>query len=516
MLRCVLRNILLGSVVLLLAACHSDEWGCEVSPQEGTSLKVVIRAQEPSEASLRGVEDLDDNGVITIGERIVDGQRMYSLLVGVVESGRVVSFVTLEEGDLRFQNGNTEAVVRFENLDYNKTYELYAVANYGHYGALTGALAECTANTLLTTTALNAAGDNICSKTKVYPLSLKQSVKLNPGENTVSGELKRTYARLRLNVRNQSTESDLSVTSLSFPSRFTSKAVDLFVEGSAATVSPVPTSADAITPFVPNLTIPQMTDEGRVSEKTIFDTYLFESKDGTYHYSLGLKYSGGEVEKYVVENEAITSLSNIKDGEMYVMYNSNSGRYLYANGNVVSAGTSYLTNNEINHNYVWKFTKTNAYYDYYTIESMGASGYYMQSSKVSNSSVPLVVNPGSSDYFTATTSGKNLRFRSTKNYYFLSVNGSSVVGHNSSNNQNRRNFTLYRVVKQSETGDVSSTVTIPINVVHPTTGVATPIPEIRRNDFIEVLVNVSYNKKSGTIDFEVMDWHQVNGDVTFD
>jgi hypothetical protein len=231
---------------------------------------------------------------------------------------------------------------------------------------------------------------------------------------------------------------------------------------------------------------------------------------------LGLKYTGGEVEKYVVENKAITKLADIKDGEMYVMYSSNSGRYLYANGNSVGAGYSYLTNNELNHNYVWKFTKTNAYYNYYRIESMGATGYFMQSSNVSNTRVPLVVNPGSSDYFTASESGNNLRFRSTKSQYFLSVNGSSVVGHNSSSNQNRRNFTLYRVVKQSEVGSVSRTVTVPINIVNPTTGIASPLTAIRRNDFVETLVNVSYNQKTGDIDFEVVDWDKVNGEVTFD
>jgi hypothetical protein len=182
----------------------------------------------------------------------------------------------------------------------------------------------------------------------------------------------------------------------------------------------------------------------------------------------------------------------------------------------VGAGSNYLTNNELNHNYVWKFTKTNAYYNYYHIESMGATGYFMQSSNVNSSRVPLVVNPSSSDYFTASESGNNLRFRSTRSQYFLSVNGSSVVGHNSSSNQNRRNFTLYRVVKQTEAGSVSRTVTVPINIVNPTTGIASPLTAIRRNDFIEMRVNVSYNTDKGTIDFEVADWDRVNGDVTFD
>jgi hypothetical protein len=57
---------------------------------------------------------------------------------------------------------------------------------------------------------------------------------------------------------------------------------------------------------------------------------------------------------------------------------------------------------------------------------------------------------------------------------------------------------------------------VPINIVNPTTGIASPLTAIRRNDFIEMRVNVSYNTDKGTIDFEVADWDRVNGDVTFD
>ena len=520
MLKFLLRNIFLWCGMLLMAACQADDLGSGGPSQGGTTLRFVVKGQAPVVPSVRGVEDLDDNGTVTAEERILDGQRMYRLMVCMVESGRVISFITLEEDDARFRNNNTEAVVEFVNLDYSKTYELYAVANYGNHGALTGALANLYSSNVLSPPLLNASSDNICNVTSVYPLSLKQQVRLNPGENTVSGELKRTYARLRINVRNQSAEGDLTVTDLTFPTRFTCKSVNLFTEGGAAEVAPVASSAGAVTPFVPNLQIPKIADDGSVSETTIFDTYLLESDGGTYNYSLGLKYTGGEVEKYVVEDNAITKLADIKDGEMYVMYSSNSGRYLYANGNSVGAGYSYLTNNELNHNYVWKFTKVGD--NNYHIESMGATGYFMQSSNVSSSQVPLVVNPGSSDYFTASVSSNNLRFSSTKrqyyysSYYYLAVNGSSVVGHNSSSNQNRRNFTLYRVVKQSEVGSVSRTVTVPINIVNSTTGVSSPLTAIRRNDFVETVVNVSYNQKTGDIDFEVLDWDKVNGDVTFD
>ena len=517
----IIRNIFLLCGMLLLVACQVDDLGNLHTPSGTASLSVVIKGPEHTQLSVRGVEDLNDNGTVTAEERILDGQQMYQLMVCIVESGRVISSYTLTEDDSRFRNGNTEAVVTFVNLDYSKTYELYAVANYGNYGALTGALADFFSSTVLSPPALNASSDNICDVTSVYPLSLKQQVRLNPGENTVNGELKRTYARLRINVRNQSAENDLTVTSLTFPTRFTSKSVNLFTEGGNAEVSPVTTSAGAVTPFVPNMQIRKITDEGSVSEATIFDTYLLESDDGTYNYSLGLKYQREDVEEsFVVSNTPITNVSGIKDGGMYVMYNT-AGAYLYANGNSVGAGTSYRTNNnELNHNYVWKFTKTTG--NNYIIESMGSTGYYMQSSKVSNSSVPLTTNKGNNDYFTVSTSntGNRIYFQSTAStgdwwsYYFLSLsqNGKTVCGNTSS----RRDFYLYEITKNNSAISVSKEISIPISIIDKITGETSPLTSIRRNDFVEMLVNVSYNQKTGEIDYEVWDWDRVNGEVTFD
>ena len=152
----------------------------------------------------------------------------------------------------------------------------------------------------------------------------------------------------------------------------------------------------------------------------------------------------------------------------------------------------------------------------YFIESMGATGYYMQSSQVNNSRVPLTVVPGNSDYFTVSTSGNYLRFLSNRYSYYLSVNNSTVCGHYSNNNQNRRNFYLYKVEKKSVSTKVTHQETIPINIVDKTSGEAVPLTAIRRNDFIEILVNVTYNVKTGEVEYEVSDWDEVNGDVTFD
>ena len=64
---------------------------------------------------------------------------------------------------------------------------------------------------------VTASGNNICNHSTPYPLTLQKDINLTPGTNYVSGELTRTYARLRINVRNQSSMNDLYITNLSFP-----------------------------------------------------------------------------------------------------------------------------------------------------------------------------------------------------------------------------------------------------------------------------------------------------------
>ena len=517
MKRHILHKLLILLGILLLVSCRQDD----SAQTEGTaSLQLNIKALENT-LQTRGVEDLDDDGTVSEEEAILDGRQMYSLWVCLAENGRVVSSVALNENDSRFTNNNTEATVSFDNLDYTKTYELYAVANYGNYGTLTGALANISSSNVLSPPLLNASSDNICNVTSVYPLSLKQQVKLNPGANSVSGELKRTYARLRINVRNQSAENDLSITSMTFPARFTRKSVNLFTEGGNAEATPVATSQGAITPFEPNMQIPKITEDGSVSESTVFDTYLLESDGGTYNYTLGLKYqSENSEETFKVNTTPITNINGIKNGGMYIMYNT-VGAYLYDNGNSVGAGKSYGTDQAPNPNYIWRFTKTTG--NNYTIESMGHTGYYMQSSKVDNSRVPLTTNRGNNDYFTVSNSntGNRIYFQSTastggwwSSYYFLSLSqdGKTVCG----NTNSRRDFYLYEVTMSSNAVSISKEISVPIDLIDKKTGKTSPLTSICRNDFIEMLVNVTYNEKTGTIDFEVTDWDKVSGDVTFD
>ena len=513
MIRRLLPFLAILYSVLMLCGCSEHEYN-EEGLMSGTSLTISFKSADVR-MDTRGIEDLDDNGTVSELEEIVDGRHMYRLAVFLVRDGAVVESAVLEEGDVRMANGNTEATVSFDNLDYSKPYQLYAVANYGDYG--TQASGHLTSVTDVTGSmqVASSASSALCPKSTPYPLTLKKEIALQPGMNTVSGELVRTYARVRINIRNQS-KADLQITDLSFANRFTQSTAPLFEEGGTANAKPTVTSSDAVTPFVKDMIIPGIGEGNSVTESTIFDAYMLESNGGQYQYTLGLKYGGGVTETvYSVDQNYITNPSSVVNGGLYVVYNSNANKYLYDNGsNNLSSATSYMTNGELNHNCVWRFIRTSG--DSYRIESMGRSGYYIRSSAVKNNAVPMTSTPGNNDYFTLSQSGSYSSYmymRSTSSNYYLAVNNNGPVGASSGNS---RRFRLYRVNATTVNSDVSRQATIPVTTVDKQTGESVPMQSIRRNDFVNIVVNVSYNEKSGEIEFEVSDWDEVEGDITFD
>ena len=509
MIRRLLPFLAILYSVLMLCGCTEHEYN-EEGLMSGTSLTILFKSADVR-METRGIEDLDDNGTVSEPEVVIDGRRIYRLAVFLVRDGAVVESVVLEDGDARMANGNTEATVSFDNLDYSKPYQLYAVANYGDYGTQASGHLSSVTDVTGNMQVASSASSALCPKSTPYPLTLKKEIALQPGMNTVSGELVRTYARVRINIRNQS-KANLQITKLSFADNFTQSSAPLFEEGGTANAKPLVTSSDAVTPFVQNMTISGIGEDNSIKESTIFDAYMLESNGGQYQYTLGLKYEGGVSEtKYSVESNYITNPNNVVDGGLYVIYNTNAQKCLYDSGFDNLSSTPYTPGDEPNHNCVWRFIKVSG--NNYRIESMGRSGYYIRSSAVKNNAVPMTSTPGNNDYFTLSQSSTYMRMRSTSGNYYLAVNNNGPVGASSGNS---RSFRLYRVNATTVNSDVSRQATIPVTTVDKQTGESVPMQSIRRNDFVNIVVNVSYNDKSGEIEFEVSDWNEVEGDITFD
>lgn len=69
---------------------------------------------------------------------------------------------------------------------------------------------------------LDAGDDRVC-KMNPQPLVMIRNITLNEGNNNISGELSRTFARVRLEVNNKSTDTFLDISSLAFNGSYASK-----------------------------------------------------------------------------------------------------------------------------------------------------------------------------------------------------------------------------------------------------------------------------------------------------
>ena len=205
-----------------MMACNQESYDQnETATSAGKASLIINIKSSELELISRGIEDLDDDGTISERELYVDGRKMYRLAVYLVEAGNlVVATSILEADDPRFTNGNTEAQVKFINLEYHKSYNLYAIANYDNYNNITAGVSGIDINNITQTHKVNAGSGNLCNSTTPYPLTLKKEILIEPGLNYVSGELSRTNARLRISVSNQSSMKDMHISKLEFPKKF--------------------------------------------------------------------------------------------------------------------------------------------------------------------------------------------------------------------------------------------------------------------------------------------------------
>ena len=54
-----------------------------------------------------------------------------------------------------------------------------------------------------------------------------------------------------------------------------------------------------------------------------------------------------------------------------------------------------------------------------------------------------------------------------------------------------------------------------LRTIDKTSGVVSDVHEIERNDYIRILVEVSYNPDKGDFDFNVNDWETGGDEITF-
>lgn len=587
----IILSITLPFVLSLLGACQREIVPGQTS--EAASLCLDLSVPGLRIESKGNADDpfADDISSWTDWEKVVDGRMMYRLTVFLIEKDTdyLVAYRDIYDGsaDLtassKGPNGwydgssvnvslktSTQAQISFlydhplhkandgssfERLQRGE-YKLLAVANYSAYDTYPGlgggdfntyvngiisefkynqengtekAFASYANYSNLVNYVLTSSSFSFICPAMPQPLTLVKEIELSPGMNTVSGELLRTFSRIRLTVENLS-NVDLTVSSLSFSKNTTKDKTYLFSlpetpdrvyeVGTATADAPVVSSSDAIVPFT-GLTVIDDLASGK-NTQTLFDAYVLESRDlsNNYTYTLDLEYKGeASIPQYEKTSKAISTVAELAaDGNYLFQNQKNQYRFLIA-------GTPYLQTIDVELNdlptpldesMVMKLIRVGS--DQYYIQTQYAGTTYYLGTPGRNTNIPMIPNQSSATVFTAGTANGNLTFLSnttnSSGYDYINVHGGDqdkVMGWGQ--NDGGSQFKLYEVKQVMKAPKYSDPIVL--STIDPVTSVVSPVNTIKRNDFINVLVSVSYNKDFGEFEFEVKPWNEVSGSIEF-
>lgn len=580
---------------LIVVSCHEE--GGNVLLEEEEPVNLTISLKVPRIELTRSVSDDPRNEYDnwTMAEKLVDGRELYHVTLLLVEetTGKLVGIRDIEHGsdhitDATSQYGangfskdgvvdinamtGTEVTFTFlydyprhgecEKLRRGK-FRLLVMANhtaYGNYVGLTNGgtslktLIEGIKNDFDVTNGkgvddffasypaffdfkVQAGTDYLCSKTNPQPLTLVQDLALNPGDNYVEAELKRTYARIRLEVMNNSSSVPLTVNSLSFSDNFAQQETYLFddpdqperkytgFDKSALDID----GTDALTPF-------EATVISASSNSVIFDAYVLESRDDAdagYYYTLNVEYEGKtytsmpEISRTALTLEQVKAeaVNNVEDGNYLVIENKRRAKILYQNAeNYLYQGTKTIDEleQERDYTYLWKLLNvTNDDDSYYLMNAATQNRVgFPKDGKTQITASPTA-------YYEFDTYNGNILLEahnpednsnnSNKRYLNDYGGAGTHIGGYGYDNTNKSDegswFLFYKAVIEKLPAQYQTPILL--ETIDPVTAQVSQVESIKRNDFIDVLVTVAFDEMNGDFKFVVVPWTEKEADIEF-
>ena len=341
------------------------------------------------------------------------------------------------------------------------------------------------------------------------PLSTSVSLSVGAGTNRVSAELVRTCAKLSITVRNNTTNNTIILKDLIFTNK--NPNVGYLFEQSDYSIP------DAVS-FGPFRSITH--SSGAVSdvipqggERTYIQQYMYETATNGAA-DLGFEIVGGlfpdGTDKATVGEVSINTLSfenSFPTGSSFLIKSSNNDLYLYDNNGTLAL-QSLSSFNSIPKGYLWTISGNR---NSATIK--GSSGKYL---KLSSSGASL----GSTTNLKVSTSSGSFKFFYTSgSTYYLTINGSSLTTTTTSTESNTY-WKIATVESKKVTNFQGATVIFDktissLNYINKY-GIPVPLEQIRRNQDVQIVVNIHYNPNSGVLFFETSDWVDDKNETTFD
>ena len=398
---------------------------------------------------------------------------------------------------------------------------------------------------------LNADKTNFSCYPMPMPLVMVQDLYLAPGLNSKILTLNRCYARVRMTVVNNS-ERELKINGLTFSDNFTKTKTFLFNDPNedakeAANPSfikrvydlkqiedkdfatgktpvrrgaPVATNSNLLCSFPAS----GCTVEGLAGNNSavVFDGYVLENRydDSNLQYTLRLEYEGVGGTAYTLSSTTasapgnghyLISTSN-NDSGYYLMWKDALAGTLAGNVKEYSGGNLKSLGDNIPESLVWQLSSSG--YSNYTIGTAGDTKYYM--ADPSESSVTLGTsnnNNSNINTFTFSSNESGYLIRSNgNNKRYLRNDDETLRGDSDSDDAT----TFYLFPGTRKEGSRVYSAPAKLTRIDPETAVVSDVHTIARNDFINIVVTVSYNENSGEFTFEVKDWNDpVNGEIEY-
>lgn len=372
---------------------------------------------------------------------------------------------------------------------------------------------------------IHSGTDGLCSKTNPQPLTLVQDIALNPGDNYVEAELKRTYSRIRLKVMNNSSSVELTVNSLSFSNNFTQQSTYLFDDPdqpdrkyTGLTKSTLDSqSTDAITRFSND---PISIEKS--SDSIVFDAYILESRDDAdegYYYTLDVEYEGKQYElpskiaskestKNEIESNVVSNVANV--ATYFLIKNTSSGKFLYDNGEWLYQGAS-RSDNSYEDNYLWALLKRDD--DTYYFYNKGTGKYMGRPNSSINGQTAMVASHDT--YYNVFEYDGALCIQANGNAGLCLNNWAGSGTHLGGYSQDGNGKHQFYMAQAGGKRDAQYTTPILLKTIDPVTAQVSQAKSIQRNDFIDILVTVAYDEKNGDFKFVVIPWTDKKAEIEF-
>lgn len=496
----------------LLAGCEREDGPCDDGYKDSGESTVTITLNTSPATKAAGAKDGDIMNTLHIwiadGEENIVYKGYYD---GTSVSGEKFTFALADD--------KKTATATFENVERGD-YMMYVVANLPE--SLSELATKTSADAGFTDAvlpSLNAANRPPFDDDDGMPLSMRQMIHVGPGVNTIETQLVRVCGRIRVTVRNMTTDKNIFLQSFKLTDKNPSAGY-LFHKDDHGI--PAGTTFGKFDSF--ELTGTKATRYiAPGDDDTYIDQYLYET-GLTGMGTLGFEIIGGIYEDSVtnaeVEDipsiEAGSETTTYQAGTDYLIQNASGYIYLNDNGTLLQA-TPYTNLAELLlvsglDSYIWNFSGSS---QTVSLQNKKTSRYL----NISSSSFSMKNN--GEIYVSTRSNGLRFSPKSSTYYYGLYYDKGLYVAY-AGETDPKYGWKLIPVTKTGSAGKQLKDALKVFNRVNSSIsyidqyGLPVTLEHICRNDDINVIINVFYSPESGVLYFEVEDWEDVSNETTFD